>query len=190
MSRPRACIYKGSMSRRSSARSMRGARRWCTSAPALTSETWPSRIDGRERCTAQPPGGEDARTQPLLEIAAARPLPPVWSVLLKRERAARRWPRCRSGAEQRPAGTAPLRPRGQSGLARIQLAPAPPSAEKQGPRTDRWRRLAPPTRPVAQLATRRSGGRGSAGPALVMACVREPRPGSIGSRTMTSRVAG
>jgi hypothetical protein len=31
---------------------------------------------------------------------------------------------------------------GPSALARIQLAPAPPSAEKQGPRTDRLRRLA------------------------------------------------
>ena len=35
-----------------------------------------------------------------------------------------------------------VRPRERSALARIQLAPAPPCAEKQGPRTDRWRRLA------------------------------------------------
>jgi hypothetical protein len=35
-----------------------------------------------------------------------------------------------------------FRPKGRSALARIQLAPAPPSAEEQGPRTDRSRRLA------------------------------------------------
>ena len=47
---------------------------------------------------------------------------------------------------------------GGSVLARIEQAPAPSSAEKAAPRTDRWRRLAPATRPVAQLATSASLG--------------------------------
>jgi hypothetical protein len=101
-----------------------------------------------------------ARTQPLLEIAAARPLPPAWSVPLKRERAACRWPRCRCGATQRSAGTAPLRPKRYAALASTERAPdrtrslareserlvAPPSpmvnagtvgVVGEGPRTDR-----------------------------------------------------
>src|ERR1035437_4030392 len=54
------------------------------SAPASSSETRPSRTGGRERCTAQPPAGP-ALTRPLLEIAAASPASPAWSVLLSSE---------------------------------------------------------------------------------------------------------
>jgi hypothetical protein len=53
-----------------------------------------------------------------------------------------------SAAPARGSGETPgrvaaaSRPKGRSALARIQLAPAPSCAEKQGPRTDRSRRLA------------------------------------------------
>jgi hypothetical protein len=75
------------------------------------------------------------------------------------ERAARRSQRCRVGrngavsSRPRQAGAkpAPFRPRGQSGLARIQLAPAPPSAGNRG--SDPIGRDGPTTDSAAGLAT-------------------------------------
>ena len=45
------------------------------------------------------------------------------------------------------------RPRRRSGLARIELAPAPPSPEEQDSLSDNPRRWAPAAAPVAQMAT-------------------------------------
>ncbi len=61
---------QASMSRRSSARSTRGVRRRCTSAPVASSQTEPSRTPERERRRALPPR-VTAPTQPLCRFPAA-----------------------------------------------------------------------------------------------------------------------
>jgi hypothetical protein len=65
------------------------------SALASSSETGPSRIGERERWTAQPSAGP-ALTRPLLEIAAASPSSPAWSVLLRSRSLVRCGEDCRS----------------------------------------------------------------------------------------------
>ncbi len=68
-SRPQACTWRGSTSRRSSARSGAGARRSCTSARASSSEP---------NLTPNLSGG----MPPLSQTAAARPAPSSWPLLL------------------------------------------------------------------------------------------------------------